>query len=55
MQNIVWCANLFQELDNELDIFPVVIYQDNASAIRLVTQEVVNRQGRSKFINRSFF
>ena len=55
VQNIVWCAKLVEELDNELDIFPVVIYQDNASAIRLVTQEVVNRQGRSKFINRSLF
>ena len=55
VQNILLCANLFKELDKELDIFPVVIFQDNESAIRLVTQEVVNRQGRSKFINRSLF
>ena len=43
------------ELDKILNLYPVIVYQDNESAIRLVNLPVVNRQGRSKFINRSLF
>ena len=44
-----------QELDPELNIYPITIYNDNKSLISLVNQPIVNRQGRSKFINRSMF
>ena len=43
------------ELDKTVNLYPIIVYQDNESAIRMVTQPVVNRQGRSKFINRSLF
>ena len=55
VQNILVCAELMMELDKTLNLFPITVYQDNESAIRLVTTPVINRQGRSKFINRSLF
>ena len=55
VQNILNCAELMMELDKTVNLYPIIVYQDNESAIRLVNQPVVNRQGRSKFINRSLF
>ena len=55
VQNIILCAELMQELDKTLKLFPITVRQDNASAISLVNNPVVNRQGRSKFINRALF
>ena len=56
VQNIILCAELIRELDNNnSEIFPVIVKQDNESAIRLANQPAINRQGRSKFINRSLF
>ena len=55
VQNIILYAELMQELDKTLKLFPITIRQDNASAISLVTNPVVNRQGWSKFINRALF
>ena len=53
--HILWAARMCQELDPELDTYPITIYNDNKSLITLVNQPIVNRQGRSKFINRSMF
>ena len=55
VQHILICAELMMEIDKSSELFPIVIHQDNASAIRLINQPVVNRQGRSKFINRALF
>lgn len=55
VQQILICAELLMELDTTINLYPIIVYQDNESAIRMVTQPVVNRQGRSKFINRSLF
>ena len=55
VMHILWAARMCQELDPELNIYPITIYNDNKSLISLVNQPIVNRQGRSKFINRSMF
>ena len=55
VQQILICAELLMEVDKTVNLYPIIVHQDNESAIRMVTQPVVNRQGRSKFINRSLF
>ena len=55
VQQILNCAELMMEIDKSVNLYPIIVYQDNESAIRLVNQPVVNRQGRSKFVNRSLF
>ena len=50
---VLICAELMMELDKSLNLFPIVVHQDNESAIRLVNQPVVNRQGHYKFMIRS--
>jgi hypothetical protein len=53
--HILWLAGIIMNLVPGLKIHPIKIYNDNQSMITLVKQPIVNRQGRSKFINRALF
>ena len=53
--HILWIANILLDLLPNVPIYPIKIYNDNQSMITLVKRPVVNRQGRSKFMNRALF
>ena len=53
--HILWMVEIIKELVRGINIHPIKIYNDNQSMITLVKQPIVNRQGRSKFMNRALF
>ena len=53
--HILYIADILKELLPGIKVFPIKIHNDNQSMITLVKQPVVNRQGRSKFMNRALF
>jgi hypothetical protein len=53
--HILWIANILLDLLPDVPVYPIKIYNDNQSMITLVKRPVVNRQGRSKFMNRALF
>jgi len=53
--HILYIADILKELLPTVKVYPIKIYNDNKSMITLVKQPVVNRQGRSKFMNRALF
>ena len=44
-----------EELLPGVKVRPVKVFNDNTSMISLAKQPIVNRQGRSKFMNRALF
>jgi hypothetical protein len=53
--HILWLIEIIKEMVRGINIHPIKIYNDNQSMITLVKQPIVNRQGRSKFMNRALF
>ena len=54
IKNLKWVMCICEELGYKQSK-PVTVYQDNKAAIELLSREVVNFKGRSKFINRKYF
>ena len=55
VMHILWIANILLDVLPDVPVYPIKIYNDNQSMITLVKRPVVNRQGRSKFMNRALF
>jgi len=53
--HVMWLEGILSELLPGVQIKPIKVYNDNTSMISLAKQPVVNRQGRSKFMNRALF
>ena len=50
----MWMTLVLEEL-GVVDAYPIKVYQDNQSTIKMAKDETVNFRGRSKFIDRKFF
>jgi hypothetical protein len=53
--HIMWLEGILSELLPGIKIRPIKVFNDNTSMISLAKQPIVNRQGRSKFMNRALF
>ena len=53
--HVMWLEGILSELLPGVQIKPIKVYNDNTSMISLAKQPIVNRQGRSKFMNRALF
>jgi hypothetical protein len=53
--HVMWIEGILSELLPGVKIKPIKVFNDNTSMISLAKQPVVNRQGRSKFMNRALF
>ena len=54
VRQLIWMTLVLEELGVH-DPYPVKVYQDNQSTIKMAKDETINFRGRSKFIDRKFF
>jgi hypothetical protein len=54
VKQLIWMTKVFEALGIN-DLYPIDVYEDSQSAIRISSDEVVNFRGRSKFIDRKYF
>ena len=54
VRQLMWMTLVLEEL-GVVDTYPIKVYQDNQSTIKMAKDETVNFRGRSKFIDRKFF
>ena len=54
VKQLIWMTKVFEALGVN-NLYPIDVYEDSQSAIRISSDEVVNFRGRSKFIDRKYF
>ena len=51
VRQLMWMTLVLEEL-GVVDNYPIKVYQDNQSTIKMAKDETINFRGRSKFIDR---
>ena len=51
---LIWMTSVLEELGVR-NMYPIEVYQDNQSTMKIAQDEKVNFRGRSKFIDRKYF